>query len=190
MKIPALLPLFVFLASPAAEARLGETEGQSQQRYGQTREELIGPNDKPLMPGAQERVYEYQGWRVRAAFAGGMCVRIEYIHIPQDGVPQKIAEPEMAAILDAEKAKFSGREEKATKQPGPAGDIEKAIKGALNLRKWQRSDHAIAELALGLVIKLVTREAQEIERKLAKLAKQKPAPGAKPAAGAPQVPKF
>ena len=59
-----------------------------------------------------------------------------------------------------------------------------AIKGALNVRKSQRSDQATAELALGLVIKLESPEAQEIARKLAKLAKEKPA------ASAVKVPKF
>ena len=190
MKSLLALPLIMLVTLPAAHARLGETDGQSQQRYGQARPELIGPNDKPLMPGAVEKAFEYQGWRVRAAFAGGVCVRIEFVHIPQDGVPQKIADAEIAAILDAEKSKFSWREEKATKQPGAAGDIEKAIKGALNVRKWQRSDHATAEIALGLVIKFESRDAPEIAKKLAKLAKEKPAPGAKPAAGAVPVPKF
>ena len=189
MKFLLVLPAIIFIAMPAAEARLGETEGQSQQRYGQARPELVGANDKPLMPGAVEKAFEYQGWRVRAAFAGGVCVRIEYVHTPQDSLPQKIAEAEIVAILDAEKAKFSWREEKATKQPGAAGEIEKALKGALNVRKWQRSDHAVAELALGLVIKLESRDAQEIEKKLAKLAKEKAAPGAKPPGGVP-VPKF
>ena len=184
MKFLLALPLIALTALPAAYARLGETEGQSQQRYGQARADLVGPNDKPLMEGAVERAYEYQGWRVRAAFAGGVCVRIEYAHIPQELLPQKITDAEIAAILDAEKAKFSWREEKATKQPGAAGDFEKAIKGAFNVRKWQRSDHAMAELALGLVLKLETREAPEVARKLAKAAKQKPAPGAA------NVPKF
>ena len=190
MKISPALLLLMLIASPHAEARLGETEGQSQLRYGQARDDLAWPTDKPLMPGAVERAYEYQGWRVRAAFAGGACVRIEYVHIVQDVLPEKISDAELAAILDAEKAKFSWREEKATTKPGAAGDIEKAIKGALNVRKWQRADHAIAEIALGLVIKLESRDAKDIERKLAKAAKEKPAPGAKSAPGAVQVPKF
>lgn len=190
MKFLLVLPVVMLIGIPAAEARLGETEGQSQLRYGQARDDLMGSLDKPLMPGAVEKAYEYQGWRVRAAFAGGLCVRIEYVHLPQDGVPQKIADAEIAAILDAEKSKFFWREEKPTKQPGAAGDIEKAIKGALNVRKWQRSDHAMAEVALGLVIKFESRDAQEIARKLTKAAKEKPASGAKPAAGAVPVPKF
>ena len=184
MKFLLALPLDLFIAMPPARARLGETEGQSQQRYGQPNGDLIGANDKPLMPGTLERAYRYQGWRVRAAFAGGVCVRIEYVHIPQDGAPQKIAEAEMAAILDAEKGKFSWREERATKQPGAAGEIEKALKGAFNVRKWQRSDHATAELELGLMLQFESREAQEVAKKLAKLAKDKPAPNTA------KVPKF
>ena len=68
-----LIPLALLLSilSPLAEARLGETEGQSQARYGQAREDLSAPTDKPLLLGAIERCYEYQGWRVRGAFAGG-----------------------------------------------------------------------------------------------------------------------
>ncbi len=184
MKILLILQILIFVAMPAAHARLGETEGVSQQRYGQPNDELIGANDKPLMPGAVEKAYSFQGWRVRAAFVGGVCVRIEYVHIPQDGVPQKIEAAEMAAILDAEKGKFSWREEKATTQPGAAGELEKALKGAFNVRKWKRSDHAAAELALGLVIKFESRDAQDLAKKLAKAAKDKPA------ANAPKVPKF
>lgn len=184
MKFLPALPLLMFIAMPAANARLGETEGISQQRYGAPRDDLAGPNEKPLMPGAQEKTYEFQGWRVRAAFAGGVCVRIEYAHIPENGAPKQIAEAEMAAILEAEKGKFSWREEKATKQPGAAGEIEKALKGAFNVRKWVRSDHATAELALGLIIKLESRNAQDIAKKLAKLVKDKPA------AGSAKVPKF
>jgi hypothetical protein len=184
MKFPPVLPILVFIAMYDANARLGETEGVSQQRYGQPSDEWIGANDKPLMPGAVEKAYSYQGWRVRAAFVGGVCVRIEYVHFPQDGVPQKIEAAEMAAILDAEKGKFSWREERATTQPGAAGELEKALKGAFNVRKWKRSDHAMAELALGLVIKLESRDAPDLARKLAKAAKDKPAPNA------PKVPKF
>ena len=54
-------------------ARLGETEVQSQARYGQAREDLTSATDKPLLPGSVEKCYEYQGWRVRVAFAGGAC---------------------------------------------------------------------------------------------------------------------
>jgi hypothetical protein len=153
LRIISAIAAFGILA-PACHARLGETEGQSQQRYGQPRAELIRAGEKPLMAGAVERAYEYQGWRVRAAFVEGICVRIEYAHIPDEGVPKPIREEEIKAILEAEKGKFSWREEKATKGVGAAGEIEKALKGAFNVKQWKRSDQATAEVALGLVLKL------------------------------------
>lgn len=182
-----LLPLALLATFSPALARLGETEGQSQLRYGQARDDLAGPNDQPLLPGALERMYGYQGWRVRAAFVGGVCVRIEYVHLPEDGLlPRQIADAELAAILEAEKGKFSWREDRATKQVGAAGDIERALKGAFKVRQWTRSDHATAELVLGLVLKFSSRDAESIERKLAKTLKSAP----KPAGAAPGVPKF
>ena len=45
----SLTVLVALLCTVTAHARLGETEGQSQLRYGQPREDLTGPNDKPLL---------------------------------------------------------------------------------------------------------------------------------------------
>lgn len=172
------------------QARLGETEGQSQARYGQAREDLAARTDKPLLPGAVERCYEYQGWRVRAAFAGGACQVIEYAHIPENGVPKPITEAEIAAILEAEKGKGRWKEEKV-KAPGPYGEIAKGIKDAFKLNKWERSDGAIAEFALGLILKISDRNAGDWAKRLAReAAKQAPKAGATSAKPAANVPKF
>lgn len=186
MSIRLIFFLCLGVVPSIVHARLGETEGQSQQRYGQPREGLLGPADKELMPGSIEKAYEYQGWRVRAAFVNGTCVRIEYAHLPENNLPKQIAEQEISAILEAEKGKFSWKEEKATKQTGPAGDLEKALKGAFGVRKWGRSDRATADLALGLVLKLHSRDADVLAKKLAKENAEK---GKQPPAGA-NVPKF
>jgi hypothetical protein len=181
--------LLLFGALPAQlHARLGETEGQSQARYGQAREDLSAPTDQPLLPGAVERCYAYQGWRVRAAFAGGACQVIEYAHIPEEGALKPITEAEVAAILEAEKGKGRWKEEKI-KAPGPYADIAKGIKGAFKLNKWERTDGAIAEIALGLVLKISDRNADDWAKRLAReTAKQPAKPGVpKPAAN---VPKF
>jgi len=167
-------------------ARLGETEAQSQARYGQAREDLAAATDKPLVPGAVEKCYEYQGWRVRAAFAGGACQVIEYAHIPENGVPKQISEAEVAAILEAEKGKSRWKEEKI-KTPGPFGEIEKGIKGAFKLNKWERTDGAVAEFALGLVLKISDRNADDWVKRLAREAGKNPNPGPKPGS---TVPKF
>ena len=175
MKTFALLAMI--LCTITAHARLLETEGQSQQRYGQPREDLTGANDKPLIVGAVEKAYEYQGWRVRAAFVGGYCHRIEYAHLPVDGQLVQITDAEVAKILEAEKGKYSWKEERS-KTPLQFKEIEKGIQKAFKINKWVRNDKAKAETALGLILKIESRDAEELEQKLAKLPK---APAAKPA---------
>jgi hypothetical protein len=188
MKVLMPLAVAITVMCGRVDARLGETEAQSQARYGAPRDDLSAPTDKPLLPGAPERCYEYQGWRVRATLAGGLCQVVEYAHIPADGVPKQITDAEVAAILEAEKGKGRWKEEKV-KAPGPYGDIAKGIKGALKLNKWERTDGAIAEFALGLVLKVSDRNADDWAKRLAREAAKQPAkPGAaKPAA---DVPKF
>ena len=193
MKLPFLATTAFLMSSLVSQARLGETEGQSQARYGQPREDLSAATDKPLLPGAPEKCYEYQGWRVRAAFAGGACQVIEYARIPENGIPKQIGEAEVTAILDAEKGKGRWKEEKI-KAPAPYADIAKGIQGALKLHKWERTDGAIAEFALGLVLKISDRDADVWAKRLAKEAakqqpKGQPAAPAAPAKPA-NVPKF
>jgi hypothetical protein len=193
--------------SVPAHARLGDTEGQTQARYGQPREDLLGPQDKPLLPGGVEKQYMYEGFRVRAAFAEGKCVVIEYAHLPENNVPKQFTDAEVRAILAAESGideqKLAGQpkdkqteaqlkrwKEEKVKEQGAVGDIAKGIKGAFKLNKWERADGAIAEFALGLVLKFSDRNAGDWAKKYARDAKKLPgAPGAKPATG-PVVPKF
>ena len=141
-----------------------------------------------MLPGAIERCYEYQGWRVRAAFAGGACQVIEYAHIPENGVPKQITEAEFAAILEAEKGKSRWKVEKV-KAPGPFKEIAEGIKDAFKLNKWERTDGAVAEFALGLVLKISDRNADDWAKRLARAAAKQPAKAGipKPAAN---VPKF
>jgi hypothetical protein len=174
----------------SSHARLGETEAQSQARYGQSREDLTGAGDKPLLPGAVEKCFEYQGWRLRAAFAGGACQVIEYAHIPENGVPKQITDAEVAAILEAEKGKSRWKEEKI-KAPGPYADIAKGIKGAFKLNKWERTDGAVAEFALGLVLKISDRNVGDWAKRLAReTGKKDPKSGSAPVKPGEPVPKF
>jgi hypothetical protein len=176
--------LAALLCTASAHARLGETEGQSQLRYGQPREDLTVPSDQPLMPGSIEKSYEFHGWRVRAAFVNGTCHRIEYAHIPADGQLKQIAEAEIKTILDAEKGRFSWKEEKTDTPPALKG-LELGLKKAFKVNKWVRTDKAKAELGLGLVMKLETREADDFAKKLAKMPKPPGAPDP-----SKQIPKF
>ena len=189
MKLSTLLHVSTFaliaLAGPQAHARLGETEAQSQTRYGAPVDGMVGGDEKPLIVGAVEHAYNFEGWRVRAAFVSGVTVRIQYVHI-ENSAPKKLSEAEMKVILDAEKGKYAWREERS-KSAGIAADIEKAIKAGFNISKWERTDHAKAELLMGIAMQFSTREAEEVEKRLAKTA-GKVAPKATPTP--PLVPKF
>ena len=174
---PLLFALFLSAVVPL-HARLGETEAQSQQRYGAPTPELIGATDKPLLGGAKEVAYNFQGWRVRAAFIGGTTVRIEYVHLPENGALVPVTEAEIEAVLEGEKGKFSWKEEK----PKMGDKNLNALKTMFDGRRWERSDHAQAGLKGKLLLTLETREVEAYEKKLAK-----PKGGA---TGGPGVPKF
>ena len=145
----------------------------------------VGADEKPLLPGATERAYNFQSWRIRAAFAGGTTVRIQYVHI-ENNAPKKLSEAETKTLLDAEKGKYAWREERS-KNVGIAAELEKAIKSGFSLNKWERTDHAKAELVVGVAMQFEARDADTIEKKLAKTAPALKPAGAKPT---PPPPKF
>ena len=174
-----LLPALLISATVPLQARLGETEAQAQQRYGAPTPELIGPTDKPLLEGAKEVAYNFQGWRVRAAFINGTTARIEYVHLPENNALKPISEAEIEAVLEGEKGKFSWKEDK----PKLGNKDLNALKTMFDGRKWERSDHAQASLKANLLLTLEVHEVEAYEKKLAK----QPKTGAPTGAG---VPKF
>ncbi len=176
--LPSFTAILFIAAALPLHARLGETEAQAQQRYGAPAPELIGATDKPLLIGAKEVAYNFQGWRIRAAFVSGATMRIEYVHLPQNNVPKPISEAEIEAVLEGEKGKFAWKEDK----PKTGNKGLDALKTMFEGRRWERSDHAQAELKATLLLTLELHEVEAYEKKLAK----QPKTGA-PAAG---VPKF
>ena len=179
MRSIPILAAALFTATLPLHARLGETEAQSQQRYGAPVPELIGPTDQPLLAGAKETAYSFQGWRIRAALVGGITARIEYVHLPENNAPKPIGEAEIEAILDGEKGRFSWKEEK----PKTGNKGLDALKTMFDGRKWERSDHALASLKANLLLTLELREVEAYEKKAAK----QPKTGGPAPAG---VPKF
>jgi len=159
-----LFPALLIAAVQPIHARLGETEAQSQQRYGAPAPELTFPTDRTLLEGAREVIYNFQGWRVRAAFINGTAVRIEYVHLPEKNVPKQITEAEISAILTGEKGAFAWKEDK----PKTADKGLNALKTLFEGRKWERGDHAQASLKANLALTLETREVEAYEKKLAK----------------------
>ena len=165
--------------SPSVHARLGENEAQAKARYGEPNAALISANDKPLIPGATEMAYNFEGWRIRAAFVNGITHRIEYVKIPDGGQLKPLTDSEIEAVLNAEKDKFRWREEKPRTGHQVLNDLKETFEG----RRWERSDHADAVLKLKVLFVLQSKDAEKIEKQLAKNAgKATPAPG--------NVPKF
>lgn len=161
MKIFLLLAV---LCPLTLQARLGENEAQAKARYGESVPELIGPNEKPLIPGGKEAAYHFQGWRVRAAYLNGVTHRIEYIKLPENGQTKPITEEELQAVLEAEAGKFKWHEEKPRTGYESLNKLQTAVEG----RKWERTDHALASLKLNLVLALESRDAEKLEKKAAK----------------------
>ena len=174
-----LLSALLLGAALPLHARLGETEAQSQQRYGAPTPELIGPTDKPLLAAAHEVAYNFQGWRVRAAFLNGTTARIEYVHLPENNAMKPVTEAEIEAILDGEKGKFAWKEEK----PKTGNKDLNALKTMFDGRRWERSDHAVASLKANLLLTLEVHEVEAYEKRLTK----QPKTGTPAATG---VPKF
>ena len=169
----------VILCTASAYARLGETEEQSRIRYGEAVEGLVGPNDKPLISGAKELAYNFQGWRIRAAFANGVTHKIEYVKIPDGGTLKPVTDEEVQALLEAEKGTYKWREQK----PRTGNDGLDKLKETFDGKIWERSDHADAKLVMKLILVVQSRDAEKLEKELAKKAgKAAPVP--------PKVPKF
>jgi hypothetical protein len=175
--ILVVLLSFLFTATRAS-ARLGETEAQSEARYGAPVDGLIGPQEKPLLDGAKQLAYNFQGWRIRVAFLNGGAARLEYVHIPDASGLKQITDPEAEAILDAEKGAYRWREIKP--RTGNAG--LDTLKTAFEGRTWERSDHAAATLKMKVALVLQSRDVEPYEKKHGREAgKTTPAP---------QLPKF
>lgn len=164
MKISCLVLSLILAGSLASYARLGENEAQSKARYGEPNPALISGLDKPLIPGATECVYAYQGWRVRVAFVNGVTHRIEYVKALQDGGLKEISESDLQALLDAEKDKYKWREDK----PRTGYPILNELKTAFGARRWERSDHADATLIGKIMLVVQSRDVERLEKQLAK----------------------
>src|SRR5882724_7939963 len=105
MRISAIF-LSLIITAAVSEARIGETAIQFVDRYGppkDTPSSKIYDKNSPLVEGAVHHVYEYQGWRIRAAFLqlDGPAVRMDYTKIPAASTSATIKDYELQAIMTA-----------------------------------------------------------------------------------------
>lgn len=91
------------IITAASQARIGETGIQFVDRYGPPRDtpsSRILDKNSPLVEGAVHHVYEFQGWKIRAAFLqlDGPAVRMDYSKLGPDVM---IKDYELQAIMAA-----------------------------------------------------------------------------------------
>jgi hypothetical protein len=168
--------LLVLFSCATAFGRIGETALQFVDRYGPPTDTPVSKaSDKnlPLVEGAIHHRYEYQGWRIRAAFLqlDGPAVRMEYSKIPNPGVSATIKDYELEAIMTANSP--AGMTWKAIMYNNPDSPnkgvsklFEAYLGSATGQKMWQRSDGAILWLRGPVVVRLELPAAREYEATL------------------------
>ena len=174
MRFLSLLLFFTLLAS--AHGRIGETPIQFADRYGRPKDtNLTAITDKssPLVEGAVHHTYEYQGWRIRAAFLqlDGPCVRMDFQKTSAAVSGVVIRDDELQAIAGANTPAGMTWKPIAYDNPnspnkGIAKAFESMIAGAAGQKMWQRTDGALLSVRSNLIVRLELSAARQYEEQL------------------------
>jgi hypothetical protein len=166
--------LLIFGASTAF-ARIGETALQFVDRYGapqDTPASKVMDKNMPLIDGAIHHVYEYQGWRIRAAFMqlDGPAVRMEYSKTAKTG-DMTIKDYELQAIMTANTPAGTSWKQIAYNNPDSANKglaklAEAFVGNATGQKMWQRTDGVILWARGPLIVRLELPAAREYEAQL------------------------
>lgn len=155
------------------EHRLGATADQFVGWYGAPQESPSLDKNFPLLEGAAHHTYEYEGWKIRAAFLepDGRAVRMEYSKIIKPGVSATIQDYELQAIMTANTPPGTTWKEIMYNNPdspnkGLSKVFESYFMGSLGEKMWQRSDGAILWLRNKIIVRLELPAAHEYETKL------------------------
>ena len=159
----------------AAEARIGETSIQFVDRYGapkDTPSSKMSDKSWPLLEGAIHHRYEYQGWRIRAAFLqlDGPAVRMEFSKLP-NGQNPRIQDYELDAIKAANTpAGMTWKQILYDNPDSPNGPLAKLGEGyfanVIGEKMWQRTDGALLWHRSHLIVRLELPVARQHEEQL------------------------
>ena len=181
MRVPFLL---LFLGGiTSVNARIGETPIQFADRYGRPKDTsltAILDKNSPLLEGAIHHTYEYQGWKIRAAFLqlDGPAVRMDFQKLSAAGVWPMIQDYELQAIATANTPAGMSWKQVAYNNPdSPNKGISKVfegfVMGAAGQRMWQRSDGAILWDRGNIIVRLELPAARQQEEQLKSAKEQK-----------------
>lgn len=157
--------LLVLFSCATAFGRIGETALQFVDRYGPPKDT---PSSKvldktcPLLEGAIQHTYEYQGWRIRAAFLqiDEPAVRMDYSKVPKPGVNATIQDYEVQAIMTANTPpgtswkRFPYSNPDSAKDEGMIKLFEECFGGPIGQKMWRRSDGVLLWMPGPLFVRL------------------------------------
>ena len=159
MGMRSLILLSWLLLTASANGRLGETPIEFADRYGSPRNSQITrmtDANYPLVAGAIHHTYEYQGWKIRAAFLqlDGGAVRMEFQKLSGTGGSSTIQDYELQAIAGANVPvgmawKQAIYNDPSSTQTGLGKVVEPLFREAIGERMWRRTDGAILRLPAG-----------------------------------------
>jgi len=159
--------------APSAEHRLGGTAAQFAAWYGAPNDSPGLDTNFPLLNDAIHHSYEYEGWRIRAAFLppDGPAVRMEYSKVIKAGVNATIQDYELQAIMAANTPVGATWKEVMYNNPdSPNKGLSKVFEGyfagVIGEKMWRRSDGAMLWLRSKLIARLELPAAHEYEAKL------------------------
>ena len=166
-----LVSLTALLVAISANARIGETAIQFVDRYGtpkDTPSSKIYDKNSPVVEGAVHHTYEYQGWRIRAAFLqlDGPAVRMDFQKFGSD---VQIKDYELEAIMKANTPAGMTWAPMAYDNPdSPNKGLAKAAEAfvAIGQKMWRRTDGAILWSRGNIIVRLELPAAREYEAQL------------------------
>lgn len=160
----------------AAQARIGETSLQFVDRYGGPKDTSftkISDKHFPLVEGAIHHTYEYQGWKIRAAFLqlDGPTVRMDFQKLSGAASGLTIKDYELEAIANANTPAGMSWKQILYNNPdspnGPLGKLGEAyFANAMGQKMWQRTDGTILWLRSQLTVRLELPVARQHEAQL------------------------
>jgi hypothetical protein len=174
MRVPFLF--FSLMVVASAFGRIGETPIQFADRYGRPKDTnltAITNKSSPLVEGAVHHTYEYQGWKIRAAFLelDGPCIRMDFQKTSGAVSGIVIRDDELQAIASANTpARMTWKPVAYDNPNSPNKGIAKAFEGMIadvaGQKMWQRTDGALLSVRSNLIVRLELPAARQIEEQL------------------------
>lgn len=147
MKPVILIALSIVVSISPLHGRLGDTERECITRYGSAVREAHSSILGPLVPGAPELGFKYQGWIIRVAFVGGRVAAQDYRKDISVLKTMVISEDEIKAILQGESGGTAWEPAKPKRTGDLFNQLAQELMGPMaDGRLWLRSDGARAHI--------------------------------------------